>query len=457
MEREGSLYVELTPLERELAATAGSGGVSGRIRYSKEPLPWEGYGMDEDEGSGENGIDGDDESSMGWSYSPWGGEFRHEVLSDRDDENYNYSEDSGNGGDEDLFYYEEDDGDEEVGQQGRRGTRGKTRLALSQRQRQRHRHQHQRQQQQQQQQDGFSVLRVDNDDGAAVVEEQDWSRLELTTQAKAKEEAVPPIDTAFTTTEIRPKEVTQLLKEEASGELGKSVTNQDPNVNDNDAEGAAQKISPGNTQQYVEVPLAGSFAAAATEEDKAAGPGPGPRPGGRSFAAESPVSSEPLDSSVEEEVEVVRPKLDQIALLGHEAEMDWLQEQDDIQRARRTRDHHDGSRRFEKEEDEDESEWFDQGEAEVDDGEDRNEEDGDDVGIEEISLGGDDGGYENIVDPAWDFEHGGLHPQHIRKPGMRRSIGKDRAEHVDRDEDGTIFPKTYSQDPLQCHRLPNNP
>ncbi|KAF9125737.1 hypothetical protein BGW39_007187 [Mortierella sp. 14UC] len=315
-ERQGAFYVELTPLELQLAAaSAGSGGngPAGSVRYSKEPLPWEGLGQGENEVTGgENGTDSEDESSLGWSYSPWGGEFRYEVLADREDEDEGdeFFEDDG----EDSFYYDENEEEDK--------------------------------------------------EKESRVEDQDWSRLELTTLPKAPSQSSEDIENKKAeATPSRPwKEMTQALKMEASSESGESFTNQDPNVDDNVkeavvdsqiwyAEGAAQTPSASNTQLYVEVPLGRDDGKAKEEEDTIVAPAG--LTGGRSFAAE-PIGSATLDSSMEAEVEMVRPKLDQIDLLGHEAEMDWLQEQDDIQRAWRLRHNHRESQRYEDDEDEEE-------------------------------------------------------------------------------------------------------
>lgn len=336
-EREGSFYVELTPHERQLAASAAyasSTGASaaGRIRYLKEPLPWEGL---EDEGEGwevdqdgldGNGIDSEDENSLGWSYSPWGGEFRYEISSPEGDAKDEWDE----------FYYEE----EEEGGEG--GASRKTRLAVSSRR--------------QQQKDKVSAMAaVDNDDGSSVVEEQDYSRLELTTQPSQNSHK----EDMDKDTVAQAKEKTQTLKMEESGVSGESVTTQDPNVIDNtqeaavdsqvwDAEGAAQhKSSTGgdvNTQEYAQAPISGSVNTAAMQKEKEKevedmhAPG-----GGRSVSAESigpQTILMAMGRSVGEEVETVRPKLDQIDLLGHEAEIEWLQEQDKIQHAWSVKHHH---------------------------------------------------------------------------------------------------------------------
>ncbi|KAG0069482.1 hypothetical protein BGZ89_002768, partial [Linnemannia elongata] len=418
-EREGSFYVELTPHERQLAASAAyasSTGASaaGRIRYLKEPLPWEGL---EDEGEGwevdqdgldGNGIDSEDENSLGWSYSPWGGEFRYEISSPEGD-----AKDEG-----DEFYYEE----EEEGGEG--GANRKTRLAVSSRR--------------QQQKDKVSAMAaVDNDDGSSVVEEQDYSRLELTTQPSQNSHK----EDMDKDTVAQAKEKTQTLKMEESGVSGESVTTQDPNVIDNtqeaavdsqvwDAEGAAQhKSSTGgdvNTQEYAQAPISGSVNTVAMQKEKEKevedmhAPG-----GGRSVSAE-PIGPQTIlmamGRSVGEEVET----LDQIDLLGHEAEIEWLQEQDKIQHAWSVKHHHRPSGGYE-----------------------------DVYGNE-----GEPYGYEEVADelpldnPNWHKKHGGLNPKHSRIYKSQHNpdnYNTNRAERPqDRDEDGTTFPHAYSKDPYSA-------
>ncbi|KAF9899563.1 hypothetical protein EC991_008616 [Linnemannia zychae] len=445
IERQGSFYVELTPLERQLAAaSAGSGGngPSGSIRYSKEPLPWEGLGQDEDEAKGdENGIDDEDEASMGWSYSPWGGEFRYEILSDYDEDIVGEGDELFEDDGEDSFYYEDEEEDEEEGDQ---GPRRKIRLSVSQRQRQ-------RSQQRQRQQDGFSAKRVDNDDGSSVVEEQGWSRLELAvrpqTSSESNNSGKDEKDDKATVTASpernRPlKEVTRALKMEAPGESGELATNQDPNVDDDvmeaavdsqvwDAEGAAQPPSVGNTQLYIEAPLGGDDGK--TKEEAVIITLAEPT-GARSFAAE-PIGAETLDSSMETEVKMVRPKLDQIDLLGHEAEIDWLQEQDDIQRAWGARHHHHRDNvGHEDEEGEEEGEDVDE---DVDEG--------GEVQEEPFSSSS------RLSYNEWDRKHGGLNPKHSHlHTSHHRHYSKGRSEKQDRDEDGTLFPEPYSQAPYSA-------
>jgi hypothetical protein len=347
LEREGSFYVELTPFERQQAIAAAASGAVGSVRFLKEPLPWEGLGDEhmvgeDQDGLDRNGIDSEEENSLGWSYSPWGGEFRYEISSDGDGEDKGYG---GYDDGEDEFYYEE----EEVGEGRQRGPRHKLPGTVSQHQ--------QRQQQGQHQRDQFSAMAaVDNDDGSSVVDE-DYTRLELTTRPFQEDSTI-----------AQAKEVTKMLKMEESGKSGESVTNQDPNVIDNikeaaedsqvwDAEGAAQeKGSAGhksNTQEYAETPLSESVDTMAQKEKETVN---APGGGGRSFAAEpKPRGSDTtLDGSMEAEVETVRPKLDQIDLLGHEAEVEWLQEQDEIQSAWRIKHHHQY-----KDEDRDEEEDYD--------------------------------------------------------------------------------------------------
>lgn len=412
VERKGSFYVELTPNEWRLAASAvfasGTGaGATGRMRNLKEPLPWEGledesqgWEIDQD-GLDGNGIDSEDENSLGWSYSPWGGEFRYEISlpsGDAKDEVDEYS-------DEDGFYYEEE---EEEGGGG--GARRKTRLAVSPRR--------------QQKENKFSAMAAaDNDDGSSVVEEQDYSRLELTTGPSQ----INHNENMDKGTIARAKEKTQTLKMEEPGASGESVTTQDPNVIDNtqeaavnsqvwDAEGAAQHKGStggdGNTQEYAQAPFSGSVNTAAMqkenekEKDTQAVNASG---SGRSFAAE-PEGSETIlvdmDGSMEAEVETVRPRLDQIDLLGHEAEVEWLQEQDEIQRAWSAKHHHRPSDGYEDDWD-DEEERYDDDEAE-DDYFDQMDEAGE-QNDEEQDVNGEEGFLSDelpLDDPNWYKKHG---------------------------------------------------
>lgn len=259
VEKQGSLYVELTPDELR---TSGEGRAYGKIRLSGEPLPWD--GMDDDElGEEENGL-GDDYFAQG-SYSHWGGEFRYETFSEGDNEDETSSD------------------SKDTDRQSRQLK--ESRMASKQ--------------------TTFSAKQADQDDGAEVADEQ-TSRLEL---------------------EILPakNEPTRDLKVEETGE---AVETLDPNVKNNvkeivepqiwDADGKSQKAQgrvDRGKQEYVQM-----------QEDPSI-----------------KVMNVARVSDYETEK---RPKLDQIDMMGYEAEVDWLNEQDKMFKSWRHRHHHQANKHF---------------------------------------------------------------------------------------------------------------
>lgn len=258
VEKQGSLYVELTPDDLR---TSG-GGADGKIRLSGEPLPWDGVG-DELGEEDENGLD-NDYFAQG-SYSPWGGEFRYEAFPEEDDQGT--SSDS-----------KDTDGHST-------NQRKKSRVASKQA--------------------AFSAVQADQDDGAEIADEQS-SRLEIK-MLPAKNEP------------------TQDLKVEETGE---AVETLDPNVKNNvkemiepqiwDADGRSQKAQgrvDRGVQEYVQN----------QEQDP---------------------SIEVLSlAHVSDETEM-RPKLDEIDMMGHEAEVEWLNEQDKMLKSWRHRHHHQANKHF---------------------------------------------------------------------------------------------------------------
>ncbi|KAF9550869.1 hypothetical protein EC957_011416 [Mortierella hygrophila] len=312
------------------------------------------------------------------------------------------------------------------------------------------------------------MTKADNDDGSSVVEEQDYSQLELITPPSQNNHN----ENMGNDTIAQAKEKTQTLKMEEFGASGESVTTLDPNVIDNtleatvgsqvwDAEGAAQQTGStgghGNTNEYAQAPISGSVNTAAIQEQKEKEMEAVNAPGGeRSFEVE-PMESETvlldMDGSMEAEVETVRPKLDQIDLLGHEAEIEWLQEQDEIQRAWSAKHHHRPSGGYEdSHDDEEESGDEEAAEDEYDQAaEFRQRGDG------EQDINGEEGFWSHALpldDSNWHKKHGGLNPKHARIYKSQHSpdnYSKNRAERPqDRDEDGTIFPRAYSKDPYSA-------
>ena len=288
-ERQGSFYFDLTPEDLERAAASQSAALGGQIRYSKEPLPWEALGLDEDEDdedNDENSLQSEEFSAQGWS-SPWGGAFRYEALDDDDDE-------------EDYYDDEEQ------------------RLFRSDRQKQRSRVVSPKGQANQK---AFQSSRAaDNDDGSGIVEGESSLTMNDVNIGDTRLEL---------TTEDAPVEITHELKMEGVDSSGTNMASneKDPNVSENieeliapqvwDAEGVSEK-GPSGTQEYVETTSVVSPP---------------------SLSPDAIASDGTKDAEPESEASLVRPKLDQIDLLGHEAEVDWLNEQDRIQKSWKAKHH----------------------------------------------------------------------------------------------------------------------
>lgn len=356
VEKQGSLYVELTPDELR---TSGEEGVDGRIRFSGEPLPWD--GMDNGElGKEENGL-GDDYFAQG-SYSPWGGEFRYEAFPKGDNQDETSSDSKDTDGQSAPQLKE-------------------SRMASKQA--------------------TFSAMQADQDDGAEVADEQS-SRLELE-MLPAKNEPVRD------------------LKVE---EIGKVVETLDPNVKNNvkeivepqiwDAEGKSQKAQirgDRGRQEYVQI-----------QEDPSI-----------------KVMNVARVSDYETEK---KPKLDQIDMMGHEAELDWLNEQEKMLESWRYRHHHQVNKHFDADWD---SNSIEEEEQLV----------GDDASIDHAESP-----EEMFNDPLWHVKHGGLNPKHFHKQGVTPFRNPNRNEKKDVDEDGTVFPDAHSDlnySKIVYPSIPNNP
>ncbi|KAF9319477.1 hypothetical protein BG003_009002 [Podila horticola] len=356
VEKQGSLYVELTPDELR---TNGEGAAE-NVRFSEEPLPWEGV---EDDGLGEEEDGQGGEYFAKGSYSPWGGEFRYEVIPEESDQQ---SSSSSKGVD---------------GQNTRQ--RKTNRVASSSGQ------------------SSFSVMQADQNDGADVAEEES-NRLEL--------EILPPRD-----------EPVQDLKVE---ETGMAVETLDPNVKNNvkevvepliwDADGKSQKAQgrvDRGVQEYFQE----------QEEDP-------------SIKVMSP-------ARVSDETEM-RPKLDQIDFMGHEAEVDWLNEQDMLLKSWRHHHLHQANKYIDTQWDSDSTDE----EQPVED---------------EAPVDSTKTPEEIFNDPLWHVKHGGLNPKHFRTHGSQSPfLNVNRNEKNDVDQDATVFPDAHSNllySKIVYPSIPNKP
>ncbi|KAG0031430.1 hypothetical protein BGZ81_001268 [Podila clonocystis] len=357
VEKQGSLYVELTPDELRIKGE----GAAGNVRFSREPLPWD--GVDDDElGEEENGL-GDEYFRQG-SYSPWEEEFRYEVIPEGSDQ---IKTSSSKGKD---------------GQSTRQHK--KCRVASSSGN-----------------QALFSAMQADHDDGADIADEQS-SRLEL---------------------EILPakNEPAQELKVEETGE---AIETLDPNVKSNvkeivepqiwDADGQSQKVQARvdrGVREYVQN----------QEED--------------------PSIKVMNLAGVSDEAET-RPKWDQIDLMGNEAEIDWLNEQEKLFKSWRNRHHHHTNKHYDAKSE-------------------SNSADGEQPVEDEAPENSARTPEEIFNDPLWQVKHGGLNPKHFRKQRAQNPFRYvDRKEKKDIDEDGTVFPDAHSDllySKIVYPSIPNNP
>ncbi|KAG0036081.1 hypothetical protein BGZ82_004715 [Podila clonocystis] len=346
VEKQGSLYVELTPDELRINGE----GAAGNVRFSGEPLPWD--GVDDDGlGEDENGLG--DEYFTQESYSPWGEEFRYEFIPA---------------------------GSDQIETSSSKGTDGQNTRQ----------HKKYRVTSSSGNQASFSAMQADHDDGADIADEQS-SRLEL---------------------EILPakNEPAQELKVEETGEVIETL---DPNVKNNvkeivepqiwDADGQSQKVQARvdrGVREYVQN----------QEED--------------------PSIKVMNLARVSDEAET-RPKLDQIDLMGNEAKVDWLNEQDTMNKSWRHRHHHQTNKHFD-------AEW------------ESNSADEEQPVEDEI-----------FNDPLWHVKHGGLNPKHFHKQSSQnpfRYVNRNEKKHID--EDGTVFPDAHSDllySKIVYPSIPNNP
>ncbi|KAG0308581.1 hypothetical protein BGZ98_007560 [Dissophora globulifera] len=318
-------------------------GSSNVVRYSKEPLPWEVLGEEEDD------VYGDPE----WSHSPWGGKFRYEN--------------------------DQEDSDADTGRDHDHPCEG-TVIA----DKDRHSQSQYRSQRAHREQEGFSAFKVDMDDESDISDDQGLTRTESADSAGRQ-------DDVETTKEGSP----------------------DSNTKDFDMM--------------------------------------------------------QVDSHVDQETDKGHPQMDEVDLLGYEAEVDWLNEQDEIKHAQRKQQHHHHhSGRFEGEvpnaefgaEDDDEEDTEGQGdeESDIESGE---SEEADDEALGDEAVEGAEGAEEEEYTPGmspeevyndieWHAKHGGLNPKHFHLSNHKAAVHKKsvtRAEKNDRDEDGIVFPELHSNQP----------
>ncbi|KAG0095042.1 hypothetical protein BGZ93_006419 [Podila epicladia] len=356
VEKQGSLYVELTPDELRTREE----GAAGNIRFAGEPLPWD--GVDNDGLGDEEGLWSD--YFVQGSFSPWGKEFRYEAIPKG---------------------YEQDETSSSKGADGQSTCqREKSRVASSS-----------------SKQASFSAMQADHDDGADIADEQS-SRLEL--------EMLPAKD-----------EVTRDLKVE---EIGEAIETLDPNVKNNvkeivepqiwDADGLSQKMQ-------------GRIDRGAREY----------------FQNQEEVPTiKVMNLAHASDKTEERPKLDQIDLMRHEAEVDWLNEQDEIFKSWRHRHHHQANKHFG-------AEWASNSADEEQSVEDEPPADAPKT-PEEI-----------FNDPLWHRKHGGLNPGHFHKQSAQKSCSNvNRSEKKDIDEDGTVLPDAHSSrlySKIVYPSIPSNP
>ncbi|ORZ09772.1 hypothetical protein BCR41DRAFT_388277 [Lobosporangium transversale] len=131
--------------------------------------------------------------------------------------------------------------------------------------------------------------------------------------------------------------------------------------------------------------------------------------------------------------EVSRPKLDQIDLLENEAQVDWLNEQDEIDQARK------GGLQIAQHQDDVHL---------------HTNEDAFDSNARTSAFATNNWAIppeEVFQDPFWHVKHGGLNPVHYHPQNSQGSVSrKDKSrveEEDDRDEDGIIFPDLFSDEP----------
>ncbi|KAI7818963.1 hypothetical protein BC939DRAFT_275133 [Gamsiella multidivaricata] len=291
VQRRGSFYVELTPTDIQMMKPGMA--PQNLIRYSKEPLPWE--GMPENEEGGGLSQEEEDYTALEYPYSPWGDEFQYRARTNKD-----------KGGEEKKRVNED-------------GVQVIAAGRPSKKKGQHHRNDPLRKPNKQrgytkQEEEESWVAQMDMDDGATDVVDRDLIRIKITPADPApfKESSKNRVSRASSSL----SQTGRTLKAEEVGEFGVQATDLDPNVGENisevvdpavwDAEGGPQR-GPVGTQEYME-----------NTDD-----------GGPSSSL--PDTTERMKVNAENWKEDMWSRPDEIDLLGHEAEVDWLDEQDRVQ------------------------------------------------------------------------------------------------------------------------------
>ncbi|KAF9290666.1 hypothetical protein BGZ68_006381 [Mortierella alpina] len=375
--RRGQFYVEISRKE----ATEESDddiprvdGVTGGTETSKEPLPWEGIEDEDDDEDNRIELDQDDFLSKVWGISPWKDSFKFRAEDrSQDDDNDTASE-------RHVWNMESEP---------------------------------------------RPVAPSDNnDDGAAVVEDQDSDRAEFVSST---------VDGDLESE----KETGRLLKVEEEGRFGTESNARDPNVREYeneiivpqvwDADGVSQKGETGK-QEYVE-----------TEEETVDEP------------PTLPLND--TQSNKDEEGErggkdVRKARLDQVDLMGGEAELDWLQNQAAIPDALEAKHHHHQQ----------EQQHLQDGGLALE----YTPTAGDEIDPDVTTPTCDTQTFEEMFeDPLWGYKHGGLNPKHYRDDNTQHADFPPqchlRLEEQDRDEDGTVFPDADSTQPYSKIVFPSDP
>ncbi|KAG0250621.1 hypothetical protein BG011_008205 [Mortierella polycephala] len=255
-------------------------------------------------------------------------------------------------------------------------------------------------------QNGFSAATVDNDHRATVVDDQDLIRLGLTTKSGAFS---APLQS------VKDSETGKMLMAETEGQIGTETAIEDSNVQETMEEAVVES----NVWDAVGISRKEQEEARSSREYIV-------RP--EDGEGEKNENEEPLNNW---NAEAARISMDQIDLMGHEAEVEWLHEHDAIQQTWKVRYHRKNHRlRGNK----------DNKKPELDNSSDN-----------PGSMGANSINTDVTRDPLWDYEHGGLSPKHYRPfnhdkdPSNFRN--RNKVEKKDRDEDGTVFPDTYSDAP----------
>ncbi|KAF9984285.1 hypothetical protein BGZ75_004139 [Mortierella antarctica] len=374
--RRGQFYVESSRKDVSEDDIPGVDGVHEGTETSKEPLPWEGVEDEDEDEDNSITLRQDDFLSEVRVFSPWENSFKF-----RADDN---SQDDDN----------DDNDDDDKNLHNNKATERHVWNMES---------------------EPKPVAQGDGDDGAAIVEDQDLDRATLVASSATDDDLE------------NEKENGRLLKVEEEGRFGTESNARDPNVRENqneiivpqvwDADGVSQKGETGK-QEYVE-----------TEEETA-----------DETPALSLNSTQPVKDEKEKEEggkDVSKARLDEVDLMGGEAELEWLQEQAAMQDAWKAKHHHvhhqqHRTKRIDR-----------HGEGEFRSGHDP-------VTVEEM-----------LKDPLWGYKHGGLNPKHCRDGNTHYddipSHRHVRLEKQDRDEDGTIFPDVDSTQPYSKIVFPSDP